>query len=75
MDMATAWFKKITGVTPSAYILELRMKAAKLLLRGTSRPISSISEEVGYEYAASFSRLFTRYEGMSPQSYRKLAQR
>ncbi|WP_410514326.1 AraC family transcriptional regulator [Paenibacillus sp. BR2-3] len=66
-----AWFKKTTGVTPSSYILDLRMKAAKLLLRNTSRSISYISQEVGYEYAASFTKIFTRYEGVTPQNYRK----
>lgn len=67
----TAWFKKTTGMTPTAYILQLRMNAAKTLLRETSLPIAAISEEVGYEYTASFTKLFTKYEGMTPHRYRK----
>ncbi|WP_084065200.1 helix-turn-helix transcriptional regulator [Paenibacillus stellifer] len=66
-----AWFKKMTGHTPTSYILQLRMNAAKQLLRETALPVSMIGQEVGYAYAGSFIKLFSRSEGMTPQQYRR----
>lgn len=68
----SAWFKEKTGKNLKAYISELRMKEAKRLLMGTSWPISSISEEVGFENVSSFTRWFTSCEGISPKAYRKM---
>ncbi|MDT8861606.1 AraC family transcriptional regulator [Alkalihalobacillus sp. MEB130] len=67
----TNWFKKVTGMSPGAYIQKVRLMEAKRLLVQTSIPITTISSEVGFDYPSSFTRSFIRVEGVSPQMYRK----
>lgn len=66
-----AWFKKVTGKSPSTYIQNIRLEEAKRLLKETSWSISSIAQEVGFEYPSSFTRWFVQWQGVTPQSYRK----
>ncbi|WP_201712969.1 helix-turn-helix domain-containing protein [Rossellomorea arthrocnemi] len=68
----STWFKRKTGKSPKVYIAELRLKEAKKLLLTTSWTISSISEEIGFENASSFTRWFVKWEGMTPQKYKML---
>lgn len=68
------WFRKVTGRSPSAYIHHIRLKEAKRMLKETDWPITVIGQEVGYAHPSSFTRMFARYEGMSPQTYRKIFQ-
>ncbi len=67
----STWFKEKTGKNPKAYISELRLNEAKRLLRGTSRTITQISAEIGFENSSSFTRWFTLKVGTSPQNYRR----
>lgn len=66
----SSWFKTKTGKTPVEYVHTLRLQEAKRLLRETRWSIASISQEVGYEHSSSLTRLFFRYEGMTPNVYR-----
>ncbi|MBN8202180.1 helix-turn-helix domain-containing protein [Bacillus sp. NTK034] len=68
----SAWFKKKTGKSPKGYISDLRLKEAKHLLMSTSWSMSVISGELGFENSSSFTRWFTRSEGIAPQKYRIL---
>ncbi|QQZ09938.1 AraC family transcriptional regulator [Heyndrickxia vini] len=68
----SAWFKNKTGKSPKAYISELRLKEAKLLLLSTGFSMSEISQELGFGNSSSFTRWFVSYEGISPQKYRNL---
>lgn len=68
----SAWFKKKTGRSPKAYISDLRLKEAKHLLMSTSWSMSVISGELGFENSSSFTRWFSRCEGVAPQKYRIL---
>ncbi|GAE28390.1 transcriptional regulator [Halalkalibacter wakoensis JCM 9140] len=69
------WFKKQTGMSPATYIQHVRLDEAKRLLTETSSSITTISNEVGFDYPSSFTRAFIRYEGISPQMYRKTFQK
>ena len=53
------------------YVDTLRMEAAKKMLAETEHQISVIAEQVGYCYSNSFSRIFGKYCGMTPNEYRK----
>jgi len=53
------------------YIDGLRIAEAKRLLAETEHQISVIAEQVGYCYSNSFSRIFGKYCGMTPNEYRK----
>ena len=63
-------FKKIMKVTPMQYILQLRISTAKNLLESSTKNISEIADAIGYDNPLYFSRLFTKYVGVSPKEYR-----
>lgn len=65
-----ALFGKHMGVSPSAYIIRLRMGAACDLLDSTDMSIKQIGALVGYDDAHFFSRAFKKHLGTSPQAYR-----
>lgn len=64
-------FKRRTGMSPSAYLINLRMNTACELLRNTDMSIKQIGVSVGYCDAHFFSRLFKKHTGMSPAKYRE----
>lgn len=68
----TDWFKKQTGIPPSAYIRQVRIEKAKELLATTGYRLVDIALQVGYATGASFTRAFKEMEGISPAAYRQL---
>ena len=64
-------FKKATGVAPSRYHTNLRMDAARRLLRETKKSIVELALEVGYASPSHFAQLFRRETGLSPSDYRR----
>ena len=64
-------FKAATGNTPIEYLQRTRVEAAKRLLESSKASVAEIIEGVGYEDAASFRRVFSRYVGLPPLSYRR----
>ena len=64
-------FKQQTGQTPTQYLQNVRMNAAKELLVSTDLFIGEIADQVGYQDPLYFSKLFCRSEGTSPSEYRK----
>jgi transcriptional regulator GlxA family with amidase domain len=64
-------FEKATGVAPLEYVHTLRLEEAKHSLETTDAPIEQIANEVGYEDASFFGRLFRRRVGLTPAQYRK----
>lgn len=73
--MSVSWFirnfKEYTGVTPTQYILSLRISNAQSLLESTTYNITEISNIVGYENPLYFSRLFKKNCGVSPREFRQ----
>jgi len=65
-------FRKYTGQSPSVFLSQLRISAAKELLRTTEKPVSAIAAETGLENVSYFIRLFRKQEGITPAQYRKL---
>ncbi len=47
-----AQFRRATGVSPHAYLLQRRVERAKELLRDTTRPLADIALSVGFWHAA-----------------------
>lgn len=64
-------FQQATGMSPLEYVHTLRMEEAKQMLESGEAPIEAIAEEVGYEDAGFFSRLFKRRVNLTPAQYRK----
>jgi len=67
-------FKAATGYAPLSYIQALRIEEAKHVLETSDVAVESVSQQVGYEDAASFRRLFRRLAGLSPGDYRRKMQ-
>ena len=63
-------FKDHTGSGLIDYLHELRLKKAKELLSFTDRTVAAIADEVGYNSLYNFTRVFKRYENITPTEYR-----
>jgi transcriptional regulator GlxA family with amidase domain len=64
-------FKQATGMPPLEYVHTLRIEEAKYMLEAGNDPVEAIANDVGYEDAGFFSRLFRRKVSLSPAEYRK----
>lgn len=63
--------KKITGKTFVDYLTGIRMEKAKEMLRDSDFSIIKVAEQVGYVDYFYFSKLFKKYEGITPYQYKK----
>ncbi|MCL3779003.1 hybrid sensor histidine kinase/response regulator [Prolixibacteraceae bacterium JC049] len=61
--------KSVTGMSPSEYIRNYRLRKAAELLKERELSIEEIAFEVGFSSASYFSRTFTRLFGVSPSKY------
>jgi AraC-like DNA-binding protein len=66
-------FSRIYKKTPHGYLTQIRLNAAKELLAQEGISIADVCNMVGFESLGSFSSLFTRKSGHSPQYYRNIA--
>jgi transcriptional regulator GlxA family with amidase domain len=64
-------FQQATGMSPIEYVHTLRLEEAKQMLESGNESIETIANEVGYEDAGFFSRLFRRQVNLTPAQYRK----
>jgi len=64
-------FKLATGMAPLEYVHTMRIEEAKHLLETSELPIAAVAEEVGYDDAAFFGRLFRRQVNLTPPQYRR----
>ncbi|HWM26885.1 MAG TPA: helix-turn-helix domain-containing protein [Woeseiaceae bacterium] len=64
-------FQLATGMSPLEYVHALRLEEAKQMLETGELPFEAIANEVGYEDAAFFSRLFRRKVSLTPAQYRR----
>jgi AraC-like DNA-binding protein len=64
-------FKQAFGQTLHQFVIEERLRHAQRLLLTTDRPVTEICLAVGFESPGSFSWLFKRKFGRSPQAFRR----
>lgn len=64
-------FREAYGVSPSEFILTLRLNYACQLLRDSGQSVAEIAAACGYEDSLYFSRLFHKKVGIAPLRYRK----
>jgi transcriptional regulator GlxA family with amidase domain len=64
-------FQHATGMAPLEYVHTLRIEEAKQMLEASEEPIEGIANEVGYEDAGFFARLFRRKVSLTPAAYRR----
>jgi AraC family transcriptional regulator, transcriptional activator of pobA len=63
--------KTITGKSPTKWIDDTLVLEAKVLLYQTSLTINEVASEIGIYDQSYFSRLFKKYEGVTPFEFRK----
>lgn len=64
--------KAVTRKAPTKWIDEAIVQEAKVLLSQSDFPISEVAIQVGFEDQSYFTRLFKRYEGMTPTEFRRM---
>ena len=64
-------FKKEIGMSPMEYLIDIRIKESKILLRTTNYSISQVSDIVGFTTPTYFSKQFRKSTGISPTDYRE----
>lgn len=63
-------FKEKTGISPIKYVSLLRVQKAAHLLYSTTLPILDIAKMFGFSNIYYFRTFFSKYIGLSPESYR-----
>jgi AraC-like DNA-binding protein len=64
-------FRRSTGFSPHAWLLHMRVEAAKAMLRQRAESLSLIALACGFADQSHFTRVFTRRVGLSPGAWRK----
>lgn len=64
-------FKKVTGMTPNAYILHRRLAEACHLLRTTYMSVTEIAYQTGFNDSSYFTRQFKKVFETTPFNYRR----
>ena len=64
-------FKNATGDSPLRYLQRVRIENAKQLLENGGNTFDEITYMVGYEDSSTFSRIFKKTTGLSPNLYKK----
>ena len=67
-------FKRETGLTLTAYILNEKTEEAKRLLRWSDKSASAIASYLGFSSHGHFIKVFKKYAGLTPQEYRDNSQ-
>jgi AraC-like DNA-binding protein len=63
-------FKEATGQPPHAYILQRRIQRAKELLKNSDSTIVSVALDLGFCNQNHFTRVFSKFAGMTPGRWR-----
>lgn len=66
------FFKRELGVSPIEFVISEKIKCAKKLLQNPSIQINEVCYLSGFEDANYFTRLFKKYEGITPKQYQLL---
>lgn len=64
-------FKQETGGNFIEYLTEVRLRNARELLKDSGLSIKEICAESGYSDPNYFSRIFKKYEGVTPSEFRE----
>jgi AraC family transcriptional regulator len=64
-------FKKSTGIAPHRWLVLRRVARARDLLSATDMALAEIAIVCGFADQSYFTRIFARYEGLSPGRWRR----
>lgn len=68
------YIRQKTGETFQDTVKRARMKRARVLLKDSGLKVETIAEQIGYENAEHFIRLFKKTYGMTPLQFRRMNQ-
>ncbi len=68
-------FQKKMGMTPHAYLLQVRVNAARFYVSSGTLPLREIAWRCGFESASALCKAFRRVTGQTPGAYRQSAAR
>jgi transcriptional regulator GlxA family with amidase domain len=68
-------FTREVGTTPSQYVLQMRVEAARRLLERTDGGLKHVASTAGFGSIDVMRRAFVRLLGITPRRYRELAER
>jgi AraC-like DNA-binding protein len=63
-------FKRLTGLSPNAFINRLRLQMSMYLLKNQEMPITRIALECGFQSVSYFNYVFKSHLGEAPRNYR-----
>jgi transcriptional regulator GlxA family with amidase domain len=66
-------FTREVGTTPSQYVLQMRVEAARRLLERTDGGLKQVASRAGFGSVDVMRRAFVRLLGITPRSYREIA--
>ena len=73
LGISEVYFRRLfaasLGVTPKQYILDLRIKKARILLRDTPLSVTEVAEECGFSSLYHFCRAFKSRTALTPSEY------
>jgi AraC family transcriptional regulator len=64
-------FKHTTGRAPYQYVLDWKIRRARLLLRAGELPVAAIGDALGFASPAHFATAFKRAVGQSPRAFQQ----
>lgn len=64
-------FKKVSGLSLTEFMVDVKIDRAKILLLDSERKIYEIAEQIGYNDVEYFRKKFKDSTGLSPTEYRK----
>ena len=67
-------FTREVGTTPSQYVLQMRVEAARRQLERSDRGLKQVASAVGFGSVDVMRRAFVRLLGITPRRYRELAE-
>ncbi len=65
-------FKSGTGLSPKQYLLDLRLRQVRILLRSSALTLGEIAERTGYDSAFHLSAEFKKRVGVPPSHWRSI---
>jgi transcriptional regulator GlxA family with amidase domain len=77
MSMSVRTFERVftreVGTTPSQYVLQMRVEAARRLLERTESGLKGVASTAGFGSVDVMRRAFVRLLAITPRRYRELA--
>ena len=61
----------ITGLTPVAFVLQVRLNYARRMIAADNTPLTKIASKCGFQNLSHFSKAFKQQFGVSPLQFRK----